>query len=97
VEIENGEKNRLPDSLLRTEYVLKVKLLMLLAIPEALAFEYCLGAVTVTIGVTGMGVTVDVTVDVTVGAEVGVPPCFSIHPEKRTNSPMIVIKTIDLN
>ncbi len=51
---------------------------MLLAIPEALAFEYCLGVVTVTIGVTGMAVTVDVTAIVGVG--VGVPPCYIVHP-----------------
>ncbi|WAM22528.1 MAG: hypothetical protein OI715_00010 (plasmid) [Candidatus Methanoperedens sp.] len=66
-----------------------------MAILETLVLEYCLGVVTVTIGVAGMAVTVDVTVIVGVG--VGVPPGFPIHPEKRTISPMIVIKIIDLN
>jgi hypothetical protein len=100
VDIENGEKNRLPASLLSNEYVLNVKLLMLLAILEALALEYCLGVVTAAIGVSvtaGMAVTVGVTVIVGVGVGVGITPCFPIHPEKRTTNPTTVIKIIDLN
>jgi hypothetical protein len=61
---------------------------------EALVLEYCLGIVTAVIGVS---VIAGMAVIVGVGVDVDAPPCFPVHPEKRTTSPMIAIRIIDLN